>query len=43
MMKEGGKSRLVCPPSIAYGNRGTGAIPAGAALAFDVELIEIVQ
>jgi len=43
MMKEGGKSRLVCPSSIAYGNRGQGKIPPGAALAFDVELIEIVK
>ena len=43
MMKVGGKSRLVCPADIAYGNRGTGRIPAGAALAFDVELIEIVK
>lgn len=43
MMKVGGKSRLVCPADIAYGNRGTGRIPAGAALAFDVELLEIVK
>jgi len=43
MMKEGGKSRLVCPASIAYGNRSTGRIPAGAALAFDIELLEIVK
>ncbi len=43
MMKVGGKSRLVCPADIAYGNRGTGRIKAGAALAFDVELLEIVK
>lgn len=43
MMKVGGKSRLVCPADIAYGNRGTGRIPAAAALAFDVELLEIVK
>ena len=42
-MKVGGKSRLVCPAKIAYGNRATGRIPAGAALAFDVELIEILK
>jgi len=42
-MKEGGKSRLVCPAEIAYGNRSTGRIPAGAALSFEVELIEIVK
>jgi FKBP-type peptidyl-prolyl cis-trans isomerase len=43
MMKEGGKSILVCPASIAYGDRSTGRIPAGAALSFEVELIEIVK
>jgi FKBP-type peptidyl-prolyl cis-trans isomerase len=43
MMKVGGKSRLVCPAEIAYGNRSTGRIPAGAALNFEVELIEILE
>ena len=43
MMKVGGKSRLVCPASIAYGDRSTGRIPPGAALVFEVELIEIVN
>jgi len=42
-MKVGGKSRIVCPPSIAYGSRGMGSIPGEAALAFDVELLEIVE
>ena len=41
-MKVGGKSRLVCPAEIAYGDRSTGRIPGGAALSFEVELIEIV-
>lgn len=41
-MKVGGKSRLVCPPSIAYGDRGAPpAIPGGAALSFEVELLAI--
>lgn len=41
-MKVGGKSRLVCPASIAYGDRGAPPkIKPGAALAFDVELIGI--
>jgi FKBP-type peptidyl-prolyl cis-trans isomerase FkpA len=41
-MKVGGKARLVCPASIAYGDRGAGGmIPPGATLVFDVELLEI--
>jgi FKBP-type peptidyl-prolyl cis-trans isomerase len=43
MMKEGGKSLLICPSEIAYGNRSTGRIPAGAALSFEVELLEILK
>ncbi len=39
----GGKSRLVCPPDVAYGPQGRPGIPGNAALAFDVELLEIVQ
>ncbi len=42
-MKTGGKSLLVCPSSIAYGDRGRPPIPGGAALIFEVELLEIVQ
>jgi FKBP-type peptidyl-prolyl cis-trans isomerase FkpA/FKBP-type peptidyl-prolyl cis-trans isomerase FklB len=41
-MKVGGKSRLVCPASIAYGDRGAGSkVKPGAALNFEVELLEI--
>ncbi len=43
MMKAGGKSRLVCPSEIAYGDRSTGRIPGGATLIFEVELLEIVK
>ncbi|MGI9433147.1 MAG: FKBP-type peptidyl-prolyl cis-trans isomerase, partial [Myxococcota bacterium] len=43
-MKPGGKARIICPAEIAYGDRGSPPrIPPGATLAFDVELIEIVQ
>ena len=41
-MKVGGKSRLVCPSDIAYGDNGRPpTIPGGAALVFEVELIEV--
>ena len=43
MMKVGGKSRLTCPASIAYGDDGRPGIPGGAALTFEVELLDIVQ
>ena len=39
----GGKSRLVCPPNLAYGPEGRPGIPGNAALMFEVELLEIVQ
>ncbi len=41
-MKVGGKAKLVCPPSIAYGDRGAGrAVPPGATLTFEIELLDI--
>lgn len=43
-MKVGGKSRLVCPAAIAYGDRGAPPrIKPGATLVFEVELLEIVK
>jgi FKBP-type peptidyl-prolyl cis-trans isomerase len=43
-MKVGGKARLVCPPSIAYGERGSPPrVPGNAVLVFEVELLEIVK
>jgi len=44
LMKVGGKSRIVCPPDLAYGDRGAPPkIKPGATLVFEVELLEIVK
>jgi FKBP-type peptidyl-prolyl cis-trans isomerase FkpA len=43
-MKPGGKAKLYCPSDLAYGDDGHGPdIPPGAALVFELELIEIVK
>ncbi|MGD1073822.1 MAG: FKBP-type peptidyl-prolyl cis-trans isomerase [Bryobacteraceae bacterium] len=40
-MKIGGKSRLVCPADLAYGDDGRPGIPGAAALIFEIELLQI--
>jgi FKBP-type peptidyl-prolyl cis-trans isomerase len=43
-IKVGGKSRIVCPPESAYGERGSPPrIPGGSTLVFEVELLDIVK
>ena len=39
----GSKAVITCPSDIAYGDRGNPRIPPGSTLAFEVELIEIVE
>jgi FKBP-type peptidyl-prolyl cis-trans isomerase FkpA len=44
LMKVGGKSRIVCPSELAYGDRGAPPkIKPGATLVFEVELLDIVK
>lgn len=43
-MKVGGRSRIVCPPELAYGERGAPpTIKPGATLVFDIELLAIAR
>ena len=41
LMKVGGKATLVVPSSLAYGDSGSGSIPAYTTLVFDVELMDV--
>jgi len=41
LMKKGGRSQVVCPAALAYGDRGSPpVIPPGSTLSFEVELID---
>lgn len=43
MMSVGSKWELAIPADLAYGDRGTGPIPAGSTLLFEVELLDIIN
>ncbi|MCC7175098.1 MAG: FKBP-type peptidyl-prolyl cis-trans isomerase [Bryobacterales bacterium] len=40
-MKAGGKALLGCPSELAYGDGGRPSIPGGAALIFEIELLDV--
>ena len=42
LLKEGGSIKLYIPPSLGYGNRANGPIPANSMLVFDVKLLRVV-
>ena len=41
LLNEGGKATLLLPSKVAYDVNGSGSIPGGEVILFDVELISI--
>jgi FKBP-type peptidyl-prolyl cis-trans isomerase FkpA len=41
LMKEGAKYKFTIPAALAYGETGSGPIPANSTLVFTVELIKV--
>ena len=41
LLKEGGSATLLLPSRLAYGNVGSGPIPPGAVLLFDITLVSV--
>lgn len=40
-MRVGGKRRIVTPPNLAYGSRGSGDIPPNAVLVFEMQVTDV--
>lgn len=43
LIGEGGSMKLYIPAKLGYGDAGSGQIPPGATLIFDVELLEVIK
>lgn len=41
LIKSGGTIRLFIPPSLGYGDRAVGSIPANSILIFDIDLVSV--